>query len=148
MKKLTWWFRIVGAFYLLLTLMNVYFLFLADGSQMLADTLPAPMKTEPLAVRAFMDAWLVFVLEFGVLGAMALVASRSPLQNKIMAWVIIWAELFRGVLADGIWIMRGYDVGSYIPFIVIHLIIIVTGILFMRQAKAETAVSPQLAMGD
>mgnify|MGYP001162082174 CR=1 FL=1 len=148
MKKLQWWFRIVGAFYLLLTLMNVYFLFLADGSQMLADTLPTPMNTEPLAVRAFMDAWLVFVFELGVLGAMALVASRAPLQNKIMAWVIIWAEVFRGILADGIWIMRGYDAGSYIPFIVIHLIIIVTGILFVRQAEAETAVSPQLAVGD
>jgi hypothetical protein len=83
MKKLQWWFRIVGVFYLLLTLMNVYFLFLADGNQMFADTLPAPINTEPLAVSAFMDAWLVFVLEFGVLGAMALVASRSPLQNKI-----------------------------------------------------------------
>lgn len=42
MKKLTWWFRIVGVFYLLLTLMNVYFLFFADGSQLFADTLPAP----------------------------------------------------------------------------------------------------------
>lgn len=95
MKKLQWWFRIVGVFYLLLTLMNVYFLFIGGGSQMFADTLPAPTNTEPLAVRAFMDAWLVFVLEFGVLGAMALVASRAPLQNEIMVWVIIWAELFR-----------------------------------------------------
>ena len=139
MKKLTWWFRIVGVFYLLLTLMNVYFLFFAGGSQMFADTLPAPMNTDPLAVRAFMDAWLVFVLEFGVLGVMALVASRAPLQNKIMAWVIIWAEVFRGILADGIWIIRGYDAGSYIVFIVIHLIIIATGVLFVRQAEAEAA---------
>ena len=139
MKKLTWWFRIVGVFYLLLTLMNVYFLFFAGGSQMFADTLPAPMNTDPLAVRAFMDAWLVFVLEFGVLGVMALVASRAPLQNKIMAWVIIWAEVFRGILADGIWIIRGYDAGSYIVFIVIHLIIIATGVLFVRQAETEAA---------
>lgn len=28
MKKLTWWFRIVGAFYLLLALMNPYFVLL------------------------------------------------------------------------------------------------------------------------
>ncbi len=86
MSKLKWWFRIVGVLYLLLTLMNVYFLFFG-GDQMFADTLPAPMNADPLAVRAFMDAWLVFVLELGVLGAMALVASRAPLQNKIMAWV-------------------------------------------------------------
>lgn len=100
MKKLTWWFRIVGIFYLLLTLMNVYALFLG-GTQMLADTLPAPMNTDSLAVRAFSDAWMVFVFELGVLGAMALAASRAPQQNRIMGWVIIWAEVFRGILADG-----------------------------------------------
>lgn len=138
MKKLTWWFRIVGIFYLLLTLMNIYALFLG-GIQLLSDTLPAPMNTEPLAVRAFSDAWLVFVFELGVLGAMALAASRAPLQNRIMAWVIIWAEAFRGIVADAIWIGRGYSAVSYTVFIVIHLIIIVTGVMFVRQAQPEAA---------
>lgn len=136
MRKLMWWFRVVGVFYLFLTLVNIYVLFFSNG-QMLADTLPAPMNAEPLAVRSFMDAWLVFILELGVLGAMALAASRAPLQNKIMAWVIILAEIFRGVVADVIWIMRGYDVTSYVVFIVIHLIIIITGVLFIRQAQTE-----------
>lgn len=138
MKKLQWWFWIVGGFYLLLTVMNLYFLFIGDGSQMFADTLPAPMNADPLAVRAFMDAWLVFIFELGVLGAMALVAARNAGQNKIMAWVIIWAELLRGIVADGIWIGRGYDAGSYTVFIMIHLVIVVTGVLFVRQtAKAR-----------
>lgn len=136
MNRLKWWFRIVGVFYLLLTLMNFYFLFFGDGNKMLSDTLPPPMNSVPEAGQAFADAWMVFVFEFGVLGAMALVASSAPLKNQIMAWVIIWAELFRGVVADAIWIMRGYD-NSYFAFIVIHLIIIVTGVLFLRQAKAE-----------
>ena len=137
MNRLKWWFRIVGVFYLLLTLMNIYFLFFGGGSQMFTDTLPAPMNDEPLAVRAFMDAWLVFVFELGVLGAMALVASRAPLKNRIMAWVIIWAEVFRGIVADAIWIGRGYSATSYAVFIIIHLIIIITGVLFARQAKAS-----------
>jgi hypothetical protein len=136
MNKLKWWFRIVGAFYLLLTMMNLYALFLGGG-QMFADILPAPMNTDALAVRAFGDAWLVFVFELGVLGAMALVASRAPLQNSIMAWVIIWAEVFRGIVGDVIWITRGYDAGSYIVFIAIHLAIILTGVVFLRQTKAE-----------
>ena len=136
MNKLKWWFRIVGVFYLLLTLMNTFFLFFSDG-QMFADTLPAPLNAEPLAVRAFMDAWLVFILELGVLGVMALVASRNPIQNKIMAWVIIWAEVFRGVLGDVIWIVRGYSASSYIVFIVIHLVIIITGVLFLKSAQTE-----------
>jgi hypothetical protein len=137
MNKLKWWFRIVGAFYLLLTLMNVYFLFFSGGIQMLTDTLPAPMNADPLAGQAFADAWLVFVFELGVLGAMALVASRDPAKNRIMAWVIIGAEVFRGILADAIWIMRGYDAGSYIVFIAIHLAIALTGIVFLRQVQAE-----------
>lgn len=106
---------------------------------MFADTLPAPMNMDALAVRSFADAWMVFVLELGVLGVMALVASRSPVQNLIMAWVIIWAEVFRGILADAIWITRGYSASSYIIFIMIHVIIIVTGVMFVRQAQAEVA---------
>lgn len=135
MNKLKWWFRVVGGFYLLLTAMNLYGLFLG-GAQMYTDILPAPMNADPLAVQAFADAWLVFVFEFGVLGAMALAASRDPAKNRIMAWVIIWAEVFRGVVADLIWIARGYST-SYYAFIAIHLVIIATGVMFLRQAKAE-----------
>lgn len=146
MKKLQWWFRIVGVFYLLLTLMNIYGLFLG-GDQLFADTLRAPMNTDPLAIRAFMDAWMVFIFELGVLGAVALVASQAPLKNRIMVWVIVGAEIFRGVLADAIWIAQGYAASSYIGFIVIHLLIIATGVLFLRQAQASTAPA-QLGMAD
>ncbi|HQU37872.1 MAG TPA: BphX family protein [Anaerolineales bacterium] len=135
MNKLKWWFRIVGVFYLLLTLMNLYGLFFG-GSQMFADILPAPMNADPLAGQAFADAWLVFVFEMGVLGIMALVAAQAPLQNKIMVWVIVLAELFRGIVADAIWIARGFS-ASYYAFIVIHLIVILTGVYFLRKAQSE-----------
>ena len=138
MKKLTWWFRIVGVFYLLLTLMNIWALFLGGG-QLLTDTLPAPMNTDPLAARAFADAWMVFVFELGVLGAMALVASRQAAKSRILAWTIIWAEVFRGIVADAIWIARGYSAASYVVFIVIHLVIVITGVLFLRQSQAEAS---------
>ncbi|MBL8045594.1 MAG: BphX family protein [Anaerolineales bacterium] len=142
MNKLIWWMRIVGVFYLLLTAMNIWALFLG-GIQLLADTLPAPMNTDPLAVRAFADAWLVFVFEFGVLGAMLLYATRYPAQSRLLVLAVIGAEIFRGVVADIVWIMRGYDAASYIPFIIIHLIIIVTGLVFLRQAEAQ---APRLAV--
>ena len=135
MNKLKWWFRVVGGFYLLLTAMNLYGLFLG-GAQMYTDTLPAPMNSEPLAGQAFADAWLVFVFEMGVLGVMAFVASKAPIENRIMAWFIIWAEVFRGAVADAIWIARGYSASYYI-FIAIHLVIILTGIVFLRQANAK-----------
>lgn len=136
MNKLKWWLRVVGAFYLLLTAGNLYGLFFTSG-QMFSDMLPAPLNADPLAAQAFSDAWMVFVFELGVLGAMAFVASREPAKNQIMAWVIIWAEVFRGIVADVIWITRGYAVSSYAVFIAIHLIIIVTGVIFVRQMPGK-----------
>ncbi|MBK7410399.1 MAG: BphX family protein [Saprospirales bacterium] len=132
MKKLQWWMRIVGGFYLLLTLMNLIFLFGTPES--FGENLPSPLSTDPLAVRAFTDAWMVFVFELGVLGAMLLYGSGNPVGNKIIVWTVIFAEVFRGIVADGIWITRGYAASSYLPFMVIHLLIIVTGWLFLRQA--------------
>jgi hypothetical protein len=137
MKKVTWWLRIVGGFYVLLTLMNLGFLFLSPEA--LKDTLPAPLSGDPLAIRAFADAWLVFVFELGALGAAMLYASRRPEQSGSLIVAIILAELFRGIFADAIWITRGYSAASYVPFIVIHAIIIFTGILFWRQAAGKSA---------
>lgn len=138
MKKLVWWFRIVGVFYLLLTLMNLYGLF-GGGEALFADTLREPMKGDVNAMRAFMDAWMVFVFEFGVLGAMALWAARQPALSRILAWTIIWAELFRGIVADAIWIAWGYDPVGYSIFIVIHLVIIATGVWALRSADSSRA---------
>lgn len=138
MKKLTWWLRMVGGFYLLLTLMNLYGLFIHPDfySQIL------PFKADELttATRAFADAWLVFVFELGVLGAMALYASRTPEKSGLLVLTLVWAEVFRGVLADALWIARGYSASSYLPFILLHLIIIVTGVLFLRQEATRTSV--------
>jgi len=136
-NKVTWWLRLVGGFYILLTLMNLGFLFLSPEA--LKDTLPAPLSGDPLAVRAFADAWLVFVLELGALGAAMLYASRRPERSGSLIVAIILAEVFRGIFADVIWITRGYAAASYIAFIVIHVIIIVTGILFWRRATGKSA---------
>lgn len=136
MKRLQWWMRIVGGFYLLLTLMNCYFLFV--NPRLLADNLPEKYSGNELAGMAFADAWMVFVFEFGVLGAMLLYGARNPLGNKILIWTVILAELTRGILADLIWILRGYSASDYIVFMVIHLIIIITGWLFLRQAGKES----------
>ena len=81
------------------------------GEDYFVNILPAPMNAEPL--------------------------DCALLQNRIMAWVIILAEVFRGVIADLIWIGRGYDIVFYTVFIAIHLMIIGTGVLFLRQTKAE-----------
>lgn len=52
MNKLKWWFRIVGGFYLLLAVSNLYVMFLTDGSPVLAGS---PFPVEPLTIRVATD---------------------------------------------------------------------------------------------
>lgn len=142
MKSLKIWFWCVGIFYLLLTCLNIGILFLQPES--LSTHLPEKYNLIPEAVNIFADAWLVFIFELGVLGAFCLVAARNPVKNVIMAWVIIFAEAFRGIAADLIWILRGYSAADYAVFIVIHAIIIVTGYIFIRKA-VTVALAPELS---
>lgn len=84
MKKTMWWLRVVGVFYLLLTVMNIFAIFF--NHEMFRDTLPFP--ADDLAVRAFIDAWMVFIFELGVLGGMMLYASRQP--EAAQCWCSPW----------------------------------------------------------
>ena len=63
MTKLKRWFRIVGVFYLLLTLMNLYGIFI--NPQFYRDELGI---ANDLAVKAFIDAWMAFVMDMLVIG--------------------------------------------------------------------------------
>lgn len=144
MKKLQWWFRIVGGWYLLLGLMNIYMMFL--GSQeYLAQSIPFP--ADEWAVRAFVDGWSPFLFEMFGIAAFALWASRSPGKHVSAALLLVWLEFTHGVLDDIFLIARGYEASGYIGFIVIHLIIIVTGLVFSRQVLAD-APALQLGMAD
>lgn len=133
MKKLKIWFYVVGIFYLLLTFMNLGILFFSPES--MGSQLPERYKAIPEAAATFADAWLVFVFELGAIGSLCIVAAKNPEKNTIMAWLVIVAEFFRGIVADAIWISRGYDITPYAVFIVIHSIIIVTGLLFINKLK-------------
>lgn len=137
MKKLTWWFRIVGAFYLLLALMNMYFvLFNSTG---MSSMTAFPFTVTPDTTQAFVDGWSPFAFEVLGLGTFMLWASRNPRRYLGAVWLLVWLELLHGVLDDIYLIARGYDMVGYLVFIAIHLTIIVTGVLFGRQAEAETA---------
>lgn len=131
MKHLKIWFWVVGVFYLLLTLMNLYFIFLQPEA--MAQNLPAKYAHIPQAGDIFLDAWMVFVFELGAIGICSIAAAQNPQKNVLMAWLIILAEIFRGIVADAIWIGRGYDTNSYSVFIVIHAVIIVSGYLGIRK---------------
>lgn len=135
MKKLTWWFRIVGGFYLLLALMNLYFMFLADA-QMFRSTIPFP--ADDYAIRAFVDGWSPFAFEMFGIGTFLLWASRNPIKYLGSVWLVVWLEIWHGVVDDVYLIARGYDAVGYIVFIIVHLIIVLTGVIFGRRAAAQT----------
>jgi hypothetical protein len=136
MKKLTWWFRIVGAFYLLLALMNLYFV-LIDPS-FAGSMVDFPFPTTPDTVQSFVDGWSPFAFEVFGIATFALWASRNPRRYLGAAWLLVWLEFTHGVLDDIYLITRGYDAIGYAVFIVIHLIIIGTGVWATRAAEMET----------
>jgi len=66
-----------------------------------------------------------------------------PFRLATAVWLIVWLELFYGVVDDVYLIARGYG-AAYIIFIVIHLAIIGTGVMFAREASAK-ALQPSKA---
>jgi hypothetical protein len=137
--KLKWWFRIVGAFYLLLALANLGATLFDSQLSMYKGLLPGPLAGNALAARGFADAWFAFVMDMLAIGGFCLWASRDPLKYLGAVWIIVLMEFLHGVVDDAFLIARGYDAMSYIIFIVIHFVIIVTGVMFAREASAKTS---------
>lgn len=134
MNKLKWWFRIVGVFYLLLAVMNLWGVF---NPQAFSGMIVFPFPTSAGVVQAFLDAWAAFAFEMLGIGTFLLWASRNPLKHLSTVWFVVWLEFTHGVLDDLYLIVRGYDAVGYTVFIVIHLIIIVTGVMFAREVSAN-----------
>ncbi len=129
MTKTIWWLRLVGGFYLLLALTSLRVLFV--DSQMFGAMFP--FAADALSVRAFADAWLIFVLEMGVLGVIMLYYARDSSHNRILVLTVSILELIRGAGGDLLWMTRGWPLANYILFMIVHLIIAGTGLLFLRQ---------------
>ena len=135
MNRLKWWFRIYGAFYLLLAILNLYGTFV--DSSFYAQILP--FKADQTVVRTFVIGWSPFTFEILGIATFLLWASRDPLKYLGAVWLLVWLEFLHGVADDIYLIANGFSAGEYIPFIVIHLIIIVTGILFAQQVVAQSS---------
>ena len=129
MTKITWWLRVVGGFYLLLALTSLRVLFV--DPQMFGAMNPFAMEAQ--ALKAFADAWLIFVLEMGTLGAIMLYYARDSSHNRILVLTVSILELIRGAGGDLLWMLRGWPTENYIPFMILHLVIAGTGLFFLRQ---------------
>ena len=142
MSKLTWWMRIVGALYLFL-FVAATFLRLpiqAEGPKGILDQAAAG---DPLA-RFVVDTWVVLGLELGVIGAALLIGSRVPAKATALVWMVIGGELVWGIGSDIYKLVRGYQWSVPGAWIVIHSVIIVTGLFALRGAQSQGNKPPDL----
>lgn len=124
MTKTKWWLISVGGFYLLLALTSLWVLFF--NPHLFGEMFP--FAAEPLSIRAFSDAWLIFVLEMGVLGVLMLFAAREPARHISLVRAVAILEVIRGAGGDMLWMARGWPMSNYIPFMIVHIVIAVTGL--------------------
>jgi hydrogenase/urease accessory protein HupE len=142
MKKLKWWFRIVGAFYLLLGVVSMYGTFFDPLS--FAQT--HEIATNPDVVKAFVIGWSPFTFEMVGIATFMLWASRDPIRYLGAVWLLVWLEFLHGILDDMYLMANGFSVSFYIAFIIVHLTIIVTGILFARRITTRSSQVARLAV--
>ena len=136
MNKLKWWLRIVGGFYLLLGLAGLgYFIFAPDGyAETYAAILPSTYSGDPLAVTAVIDRDFLVTFEWIVLGILMFVAARDPARARFFIGAMVALELFQYTVVNVIWMTRGYPNG--VPFLILHLLFGITGIVFLRQTAS------------
>ena len=133
MAKLQWWLRIVGAFYLLQFVMMVFVH--APIRAIGPEGVLAQAAAGDATARFLVDTWITFGLEVGAIGAALVLASRAPEQAKAVVWTVIGIELARGIVNDIYMIARGYDLTVCVIWLVIHTLIIVTGLLALGSVR-------------
>jgi BphX-like protein len=130
--------QIVGAFYVLQFVMMVLVrapirTFGPNG------TLSKAAAGDTLA-RFVVDTWTIFGLEVGAVGVMLLIATRRTELAAGAIWTVLAIEVGRGLIADTYMIARGIHVGGYLVWIVIHSVVIVTGLLALRARRRDVHV--------
>ncbi|MBI3971540.1 MAG: BphX family protein [Chloroflexi bacterium] len=136
-RALAWWMRIVGAFYVLLTIRLIPAI---NGSQLTLVTPGLDARPDSVAFRMLLDWMFLFGLETGVVGATLLVAARRPVQNLVLAYTVLALELIRGAEFDVYYVTRGYvDPAFYLGFSAVHLVITASGTWAVWRARAASA---------
>jgi hypothetical protein len=132
------WMQIVGAFYVLQFVMMVLVRapIRTFGP---AGTLSKAAAGDTLA-RFVVDTWTIFGLEVGAVGVMLLIATRRRELAAGAIWTVLAIEVGRGLIADTYMIARGIHVGGYLVWIVIHSVVIITGVMALRARRREVHV--------
>ena len=132
MTQMKWWMRAVGALYL--------FMFIAAAVLRIPIEVEGPPGVLGLAAagdpvaRFVVDTWVTFGIYIGAVGAAVLVASWAPAQAVPLVWTIVAMEL-GGILVDIYKVGRGYAPTAPVVWMVIHSVVIVTGLLSLRRMR-------------
>jgi hypothetical protein len=143
MTALSWWFRIVGALYLVLG--STFLPFVNAGR---LDTLVPGFDAAVggPAWRGFLDYTFMFGAEQLVLGAFLIVASFRPSWFTPLVWLLCAMSVVRGIAHDVYMIASGYSLIGNLLFVVMHVAIITSGLLLLRRAH-RPAVGGPLRLG-
>jgi hypothetical protein len=134
MRKLSWWFRVTGVVYIVLGVTWLPFI----NAPKLDAVIPGfDGPVGGTAYNGFLDWLVMFALEMLVVGAFLIYASFAPAKHLSLVWLVIALELVRGIVDDVYMIAAGYPVASNVVFIVLHALIIVTGVLAARAAQTQ-----------
>ena len=76
----------------------------------------------------------MFGLDLLVIGGFLLYASRQPQKYIALVWLVIALEIVRGIMDDLYMIVQGYNAAFMLGFIILHLLVIIPGAAFTREA--------------
>jgi|SRR5687767_7337418 len=127
---LQWWMRLVGLFYLFHAGALLPF---GTGPGRAAPAIP----WEQQYAQRMEDWQFLFALEIGVLGVVLLYAAQRPRDNTILVWLVVMQEAVRGVLGMAYFITRGAPAAVYGLLLFAHLLVVGSGIDFVRRAMRE-----------
>jgi hypothetical protein len=135
MNSLRRWMYIVGGFYVLMGLFNTPPIIRSRFSTQYPDI---GVETASAAGQALGDVWFMFGLEVLVIGVVLLHGAREPARHLSLVWAVIGLEAVRGVAFDLYLIAQGYpNIPVYLLWILLHTIIITSGIVSIRRAHAR-----------
>lgn len=129
---------VVGVFYLVLGVRLLPWVNrpMIEAAGLDSVYLAGDLSTDDTAFAWVLDWMGTFGLDLLVLGGVLLVAARAPVRNRLFAHLVIWHEVVAGVLDDLWFFSRDYVAdGFYLGFIVVHLVVIATGIRALRRAR-------------
>jgi hypothetical protein len=129
MTALIWWMRIVGVVYLFL-MVAASFLRLPIRAEGPPGVLAQASAGDAVA-RFVVDTWFTFGLFLGAVAVGLWVASFDPGQAYSLVCTVILMEA-AGIVVDVYKVARGYRRSAPAVWMIIHSLVIVTGMLVLR----------------